>query len=147
MARRTFRANSKAPNPAMRSPRPPRGWTWFRRVPISSIGRARSAISRMQAHGPPVEKKVVCSAIRRRYPGLAARSSVIPTRGGSGRRFRPVAVGFSETQFAVTAYASGVTDVTNSMGALFEMPRTRQMQPRTTSCTSSLLFDLVLAYR
>jgi hypothetical protein len=41
----------------------------------------------VQAHGTAAEKKAVYSAIRSRYPSLAATSTVIPTRGGSGRHY------------------------------------------------------------
>jgi hypothetical protein len=60
---------------------------WCRQVP-RLIDR-QSPLGHRPSAGPwhAAEKKAVYSAIRRRYPGLAARWSVIPTRGGSGRRF------------------------------------------------------------
>lgn len=55
--------------------------------PINTIGRARNAIVRVEQHGSPEEKKLVYSAVRRRYPALARRSSVVPTKTGTGRRY------------------------------------------------------------
>ena len=57
------------------------------KYPIDNLGSARSVISRVQAYGTAAEKKAVYSAIRSRYPSLAATSTVIPTRGGSGRHY------------------------------------------------------------
>jgi hypothetical protein len=58
-----------------------------RKYPITSMGRARNAIARVQQHGSPAEKRAVFSKIRTKYPALARRSSVIPTKTGSGRRY------------------------------------------------------------
>jgi len=55
--------------------------------PINTVGRARNAISRVGQHGTPAEQRMVYSAVRRRYPGLARRSSVIPTKTGTGRHY------------------------------------------------------------
>lgn len=57
-----------------------------RKYPINTIGRARNAVSRVQQHGTPAEKKKVYGAVKRKYPALARRSKVIPTRTGTGRR-------------------------------------------------------------
>jgi hypothetical protein len=58
-----------------------------RKYPINTPGRRKNAIARVQQHGSPAEKRAVFSAIRRKDPGLAKRSSVIPTKGGSGRHY------------------------------------------------------------
>ena len=82
MARPTFRANIKAPKSSYAVPASFPVDVVSPSTP-SPIGRVPSAIFRLQ----PVarrEKKAMYSAIRRRYPGLTARSSVIPTYGGSG---------------------------------------------------------------
>lgn len=57
------------------------------KYPINTIGRARNAIVRVTQFGSPAEKRMVYAAIRRRYPGLAKRSTVVPTRTGKGRRY------------------------------------------------------------
>lgn len=56
--------------------------------PINTAGRARNAIARVQQHGSPGEKRMVFRAIRKRYPGVAKRSNVIPTRTGPGKRYK-----------------------------------------------------------
>lgn len=56
------------------------------KYPINTAGRARNAIARVQQHGTPAEKRSVFAAVKRRYPGIANRSKVIPTRKGPGRR-------------------------------------------------------------
>lgn len=58
-----------------------------KKYPLDSLARARNAIARVQQHGTPEEKRRVFAAIRRRYPALARRSNVIPTRTGPGRRY------------------------------------------------------------
>lgn len=58
-----------------------------KKYPIDTLSRARNAIARVQQFGSPAEKRAVFSAIRKRYPGLAKRSSVIPTKTGPGRRY------------------------------------------------------------
>lgn len=58
------------------------------KYPIPDIRHARNAIARVRQFGSPAEKRMVYAAVRRRYPGLAKRSSVIPTRTGSGKRTR-----------------------------------------------------------
>jgi hypothetical protein len=55
--------------------------------PLPDIGHARNAIARVQQHGSPVEKAAVFSKVRTRYPALAKRSSVVPTRTGTGRHY------------------------------------------------------------
>lgn len=55
--------------------------------PMDTLGRARNAIVRVQQFGSPAEKRMVFSAVRRWYPGLAKRSGVVPTRGGTGRHY------------------------------------------------------------
>lgn len=55
--------------------------------PINTAGRARNAIARVQQHGTATDKRLVFSAVRRHYPGIAKRSTVIPTKTGSGRHY------------------------------------------------------------
>jgi hypothetical protein len=59
-----------------------------RKYPVHDIAHARAAIQRVRQHGSPAEKRRVFAAIRRRYPALARRSTVIPTRTGTGLRTR-----------------------------------------------------------
>lgn len=56
-----------------------------RKYPIGDQAHARNAISRVGQHGTAAEKRAVYGAVRRKYPSLAKRSTVIPTRGGTGR--------------------------------------------------------------
>jgi len=56
-----------------------------RAYPVTSMARARSAIVRVRQHGSPSDKRAVYAKVRSRYPALAKRSTVVPTRGGSGR--------------------------------------------------------------
>ncbi|HEY7413926.1 MAG TPA: hypothetical protein VH593_01940 [Ktedonobacteraceae bacterium] len=55
------------------------------KYPIHDQAHARNAIARVNQHGSPAEKKMVYSAVKRKYPALAKRSGVIPTRTGTGR--------------------------------------------------------------
>lgn len=57
-----------------------------KRYPINDMAHARNAIARVGQHGSPAEKAKVYAAVKRKYPALAERSTVIPTRKGSGRR-------------------------------------------------------------
>ena len=41
-----------------------------RAYPIDTIGRARSALSRVSAHGTPSEKARVRAAVHRKYPSI-----------------------------------------------------------------------------
>ena len=56
-----------------------------RAYPVTSLPQARNAIARVQQHGSPADKAAVYSKVRQRYPALAGRSTVVPTRGGTGR--------------------------------------------------------------
>jgi hypothetical protein len=56
-----------------------------RAYPVTSVKQARNAIARVQQHGSASDKRAVYSKVRSKYPALAARSSVIPTRTGRGR--------------------------------------------------------------
>lgn len=58
-----------------------------RAYPINTPGRARNAISRVQQHGSAADKAKVYAKVRARYPAIAKRSTVVPTRGGTGRRY------------------------------------------------------------
>jgi hypothetical protein len=51
------------------------------KYPVNTLARARNAISRVGQHGSAAEKKMVYAKVRSRYPALAKRSKVIPTRG------------------------------------------------------------------
>lgn len=56
-----------------------------RAYPVTSLAQARNAVARVQQHGSPADKKAVYSKVRGRYPALAKRSTVVPTRSGPGR--------------------------------------------------------------
>jgi hypothetical protein len=58
-----------------------------KKYPVHDAAHARNAIARVQQHGSPSEKRAVFAAVRRRYPAIANRSKVIPTRSGPGRRY------------------------------------------------------------
>lgn len=53
--------------------------------PVNTPGRARNAIARVQQHGSAADKRKVYAKVRAKYPGIANRSTVIPTRSGTGR--------------------------------------------------------------
>lgn len=55
--------------------------------PVNTLGRAQNAIVRVEQNGTPQEKRMVYSAVRKHYPGLAKRSGVVPTSSGTGRRY------------------------------------------------------------
>jgi len=57
------------------------------KYPINTAARARNAVARVNQHGSAAEKKLVYAKVRSRYPALAARSTVIPTRTGTGRHY------------------------------------------------------------
>lgn len=57
------------------------------KYPIPDAKHARNAITRVQQFGSPAEKKKVFAAVRRKFPALAKRSTVVPTRSGTGRRY------------------------------------------------------------
>lgn len=52
------------------------------KYPIPDLAHARNALARVQQHGSPAEKQMVKSAVKRKYPGLAKRSSVIGKKRG-----------------------------------------------------------------
>jgi hypothetical protein len=82
-SRKGYVANTKAPKGSYAIPaRSPVGGRGRAKYPINTIGRARNALARVSAHGSAKEKSMVHSAVRRKYPGLAKRSSVIRTRSG-----------------------------------------------------------------
>jgi hypothetical protein len=58
-----------------------------KKYPVNTLPRARNAIARVQQNGSPTEKAAVFSAVRRKYPALAARSTVVPTKTGTGRHY------------------------------------------------------------
>jgi len=51
-----------------------------RKYPIPDVKHARNALARVRQHGTPKEKKQVYAAIKRKFPALAERSTVIKTR-------------------------------------------------------------------
>jgi len=51
-----------------------------RRYPIHDESHARNALTRVAQHGTPAEKSQVQAAVAKKYPGLAARSSVPAVR-------------------------------------------------------------------
>lgn len=86
--RRGFRANTKAPARSYAVPASSSvGGKGRAKYPVNTAGRARNAISRVQQHGSAAEKRMVYAKVRSRYPAIAARSSVVPTRGGTGRHY------------------------------------------------------------
>lgn len=58
-----------------------------RAYPVNTPGRAKNAIARVQQFGSTGEKKKVFAKVKKRYPAIANRSRVIPTKTGSGRRY------------------------------------------------------------
>lgn len=51
-----------------------------RKYPINDVAHARNALARVQQHGTPREKAQVKAAIKRKFPALAKRSSVIKSK-------------------------------------------------------------------
>jgi hypothetical protein len=85
--RRAFRANTRAPKRSYAiPPGSPVGGRGVAKYPLDSLARARNALARVAQHGTPAEKRMVHAAVRRKYPALAQRSSVIATRSGTGKR-------------------------------------------------------------
>jgi hypothetical protein len=79
--RRSFKANTKAPRGSYAVPPGSKvGGKGRAKYPINSLARARNALSRVSAHGSAAEKRMVKAAVKRKYPALARRSSVIRTR-------------------------------------------------------------------
>lgn len=77
-----FTANTKAPAGSYAvPPSSPVGGKGVAKYPIDSLARARNALARVEQHGSAQEKSMVKAAVKRKYPALAARSSVIKTRG------------------------------------------------------------------
>jgi hypothetical protein len=84
--RRRFTANTKAPRRSYAVPAgSPVGGKGKAKYPVNTVKRARNAIARVGQHGSAAEKKLVYAKIRKHHPALARRSSVIPTRTGTGR--------------------------------------------------------------
>jgi hypothetical protein len=57
-----------------------------RKYPIPDAAHARNAIARV-AKAPASVKAKVYAAVRRKFPALAKRSTVIPTSSGTGRHY------------------------------------------------------------
>lgn len=55
--------------------------------PLPDIAHARNAVARVNQFGTPQEKKMVYSAVRRKFPAFAKRSKVVPTATGIGRHY------------------------------------------------------------
>jgi hypothetical protein len=87
-ASRGFKANTAAPIASYAVPPRSRvGGKGTAKYPVNTQARAKNAISRVQAHGSASEKRMVYAKVRARYPALAKRSTVVPTRTGTGRRY------------------------------------------------------------
>jgi hypothetical protein len=86
--RRGYVANTRAARSAYAvAPSSPVGGRGRAKYPIDTPGRARNALARVSRFGTPAEKRAVHAKVRSRYPAIARRSSVVPTRGGPGRRY------------------------------------------------------------
>jgi hypothetical protein len=59
-----------------------------RKYPVHDLRHARNALARVMQSGTPTERRRVKAAVKRRYPALARRSSVIATKRGPGLRIR-----------------------------------------------------------
>jgi hypothetical protein len=76
-----FVANTKAPVSSYAVTKKV-GDTTVKKYPVDTMARARNAIARVGQHGTPAEKTAVYNKVKAKYPGLAKRSTVIPTKGG-----------------------------------------------------------------
>src|SRR5262245_28247100 len=86
--RRSFSANTKAPRHSYAvKPNSPVGGKGRAKYPVNTMARARAAISYVTRHGSAAEKKAVYAKVRSAYPALARRSTVVPTRTGTGRHY------------------------------------------------------------
>jgi dihydrodipicolinate synthase/N-acetylneuraminate lyase len=85
--RRTYRANTPAPTGTFAIPPGSAvGGRGVAKYPINTLPRARNALARVAQHGTPAEVRMVHAAVRRKWPALAQRSTVVATRTGTGRR-------------------------------------------------------------
>lgn len=50
------------------------------KYPVDTIAHARNALSRVGQHGTPEQKAKVYAKVKREYPELAKRSTVVPKR-------------------------------------------------------------------
>lgn len=76
--KRAFKANTKAPAGSYAvPPGSPVGGKGVAKYPIQDLPHARNALARVSQHGSPAEKKMVKAAVKRKYPALAKRSTVI----------------------------------------------------------------------
>lgn len=81
--KKTFKANTPAPADSYAVPASsPVGGKGVAKYPINTMARARNAMARVSQYGTPAEKSMVHAAVKRKYPALAKRSSVIKTKGG-----------------------------------------------------------------
>src|SRR5262249_23520194 len=77
-SRRGYTANTKAPRSSYAiKPGSGVGGKGRAKYPINTLKRARNALARVSAHGSAQEKKLVKAAVKRKYPALAKRSTVI----------------------------------------------------------------------
>lgn len=58
-----------------------------KQYPITDVAHARNAIARVNQVGTPAQKAAVYAKVRAKFPALAKRSTVIPTKTGPGRHF------------------------------------------------------------
>ena len=66
-----FKANTKAPKSSYAVPPGSSvGGKGVAKYPINTAGRARNALARVSAHGSSAEKKMVRSAVKRKYPRI-----------------------------------------------------------------------------
>jgi hypothetical protein len=79
MAMATIKRRSRMPKSSFAIPSK-------RKYPVQDVAHARNALARVMQRGTPSERRQVKAAVKRRYPALARRSSVIATRTGSGLR-------------------------------------------------------------
>lgn len=49
-----------------------------RKYPIEDMAHARNALARVEQNGTPAQKSAVFAAVKRKFPALAKRSTVIP---------------------------------------------------------------------
>jgi hypothetical protein len=71
------------------------------RYPIHDASHAKNALTRVRSHGTPEEKSQVYSAVAKKYPGLAGRSSVEGVREAKAQQ-KKACVGFRKTS-SITA--------------------------------------------
>lgn len=91
------------------------------RYPIHDASHAKNALTRVNSHGTPEEKAKVYSAVAKKYPGLAGRSSVAGVREAKEQQ-KKACVGFRKTASLTSALittfnASDVDSFFEKLGA------------------------------